>query len=273
MPWQSITRIIEIDSLGPLGEYGTFRGCLSDDWIITSPGPMARQRSGAFSSSLKAHGVKAIAVGELSEEWYLYSMAHPVSTLREILPNLNRYFPEDVSRKLLAKFKSPSKDAKEEEVLRLFGEVLSAGQVYLPARILVRDLLKHRFPALRYEIRWTPEEVRPLGMMLLQGSLILCKRLTVFIEGYVTHATDRYLWALRRPNLNPEQWDTANQWVEAFHQEMSVMIQFGNKYNHRQFLTLKEDRSVRWTSDGRWDELLNMADILPGEGPGVGYRL
>jgi hypothetical protein len=128
---------------------------------------MARQRSGAFSSSLKSHGVKAIAVGELSEEWYLYSIAHPVSTLREILPNLDRYFPEDVSRKLLAKFKSPGEDAKEEEISRLFGEVLSAGQIYLPTRILVRDLLKHKFPALRYEIKWTPEEARPLGMTLL----------------------------------------------------------------------------------------------------------
>jgi hypothetical protein len=51
------------------------------------------------------------------------------------------------------------------------------------------------------------------------------------------------------------------------------MIQLGNRYNHRQFLTLKEDQSIGWTSDGRWEELLNMADILPGEGPGIGYRL
>lgn len=268
--WQSITRIIETDSLG---EYGTFRGCLSSDWIITSPAPMARQRSGAFSSLLLTHGVKAIVIGELSEEWYLYSIAHPVSTLHDILPNLNRYFPEEVSHKLLAKFKGLGEGAKEEEFVRLFGEVLSVGQVYLPERILVRDLIKHKFPVLRYEIRWTPEEVRPFGTTLL-ALVDLLQKANCPVEGYVTHGTDRSLWALRKPNLNSTEWDTANRWVEAIHQELNVMSHLGNRYNHRQFLTLKEDKSIEWTSDERWDELMSMVDILPGEGTqGIKHRL
>ncbi|KAF5361734.1 hypothetical protein D9756_002143 [Leucocoprinus leucothites] len=101
VPWQSITRLIETDALGPLGQYGTFRGCLSPDWMITSPDPMVRQRSGAFSASLRAHGVKGIIIGDLMEEWYLYSIAHPISSTEDILPNLNRYFPDVVSRNLL----------------------------------------------------------------------------------------------------------------------------------------------------------------------------
>lgn len=90
----------------------------------------------------------------------------------------------------------------------------------------------------------------------------------------MTHATDRYLWALRRPNLNPKQWDTANRWVEAVHQELGNMAQVGNRYGHRQFLTLKEDQSIGWTSDERWEELMSMADVLSGErSQGLGSRL
>lgn len=159
--WQSITKVIETESLG---QYGTFRGCLSSDWIITSPGPMARQRSGAFTSSLKEHGVEGVVVGELTEEWYLYSIAHPISSPHDILPNLNRYFPDDISKNLLAKFGELGEDASEEEAIKLAGEVLSAGQVYLPVRLFVRDLVNNGYPTVRYQIRWTPEEVRPFGM-------------------------------------------------------------------------------------------------------------
>lgn len=126
---------------------------------------MTRQRSGMFSASLRAHGVKGIVIGDLTEEWYLYSIAHPISSPKDILPNLNRYLPEDVSRKLFDKIKRSARfrDREGNVAERLFGEVLSTGQVYLPGRILARDLLTNGFPVLRYEIRWTPEEVRPLG--------------------------------------------------------------------------------------------------------------
>lgn len=128
---------------------------------------MARQRSGAFSSSLKEHGVKGVVIGELTEEWYLYSIAHPISSPRDILPNLGRYFPDDTSKNLLAKFRELGEGASEAEVIKLFGEVLSAGQVYLPVRLFVRDLVDNGFPVVRYQIRWTPEEVRPLGVYLI----------------------------------------------------------------------------------------------------------
>ena len=129
---------------------------------------MARQRSGMFSASLRAHGVKGIVMGDLTEEWYLYSIAHPISSPKDILPNLSRYFPDDVSRKLLNRIERLArfKDEEDNVTIRLFGEVLSTGQVYLPGRILARDLLASGFPVLRYEIRWTPEEARPFGKIL-----------------------------------------------------------------------------------------------------------
>jgi hypothetical protein len=54
-------------------------------------------------------------------------------------------------------------DAGSEAVQRLYGEILSCGQVYLPVRILVRDLQKAGFPIFRYKIGWTPEQNRVEG--------------------------------------------------------------------------------------------------------------
>ncbi|KXN88001.1 hypothetical protein AN958_07813 [Leucoagaricus sp. SymC.cos] len=254
VPWQSITRIIETDSLGLLGQYGTFRSCLAPDWIITFPGPMARQRSGAFSASLRAHGIKGIITGDLTEEWYLYSIAHPISSPRDILPNLNRYFPDNVSKKLFERVGElfhwdgrgvGGSDDITTPAVRLFGEVLSAGQVYLPGRILARDLVANGFPVVRYEIRWAPEAIRPLG--------------------YVTHGTDRYLWALRKPNLDSRQWETANRWVETVQQELENVLLSGNTHSPSQVLALNEDQSIGWTSDKRWNEWMSLVDLLPGE--------
>ena len=89
--------------------------------------------------------------------------------------------------------------------------------------------------------------------------------LTDFSKDYVTHGTDRYLWALRRPNLNARQWNTAERWLEAVHQELRNVIQSGNAHASREVLTLKEDQSIGWTDDARYEEFMGLADILPGE--------
>ena len=60
VPPSDITNAIE-----HLESYGTFRGCLSDDWIITSHGQMERQRDGSFSRTLQARGVRYVVVGDL----------------------------------------------------------------------------------------------------------------------------------------------------------------------------------------------------------------
>ena len=53
-----------------------------------------------------------------------------------------------------------------ERAARVFGDVLAEGQVHLPVRLFARDMLAARFPLVRYEIRWTPEQLRPLGTRL-----------------------------------------------------------------------------------------------------------
>ena len=158
--WRSITELIDNKKLG---SYGTFRGCLDGIWLSNVPDPMAWQRTGNLARGLLEHGVRNVIIGDLSEEWYLYSIAHPIKHKQDIQENLQRYYPPDVVRGMIQLYGSPAHDAKVEELEMLFGVILSAAQVHLPVRLLHRDLLRAGYPTFRYTIKWTPEQARPNG--------------------------------------------------------------------------------------------------------------
>ncbi|KAF8638405.1 hypothetical protein AX17_002230 [Amanita inopinata Kibby_2008] len=232
VPWSGITKVIETDALGL--QYGTFRGCLSDDWMSVSPGPMERQRSGDFSRQLQARGVHSVIVGDVKDEWYLYSIAHPIRSPQDIRLNLQRYFPDDFVEKLLRCFKKLPDGATSEDAMTLFGEILSCGQVHLPVRLLHRDLYAAGFPVFRYEIEWTPKQLRRTG--------------------YVTHGTDRSLWALRIPSMTADQTALARNWLNRFFDEADALQEHGATRDVRTVLKLESDQVIRWSEDKRWDD-------------------
>jgi hypothetical protein len=123
---------------------------------------MVWQRTG-FAHSLREKGIRSILVGDLTEEWMLYSIAHPIETPRDILPNLERYYPREMVKKLTKHYPTLPENATSKESQKLFGEILSDSQVHLPVRMLVDHLHEANFPVLRYEIRWTPEQKRTEG--------------------------------------------------------------------------------------------------------------
>jgi len=151
LPAAAITRAIETDALGVA--LGTFRGAFEESWLAAEP--MAWQRTGGLARGLQAHGVRSLVLGDLAEEWYLYSIAHFVKDVRGIELNMERYYQEDIVRKMMPLYRSLPEGAPVAEVEKLFGEMLSEGQVYLPVRLLARDLLASGFPFVRYRIRWT----------------------------------------------------------------------------------------------------------------------
>jgi hypothetical protein len=136
---------------------GTFRAC--------SQAPhhdlMALQRNGIFEKRLREKGVRKIVVGEVLEEWYFYSLAHPINVPADVKTNLERYLPTDIVGKILDGEKL--KGLGKEELVKRFGEILSDWQIYLPVRLMKRDM-----PSLvaRYEIRWVPERLRKEGVWL-----------------------------------------------------------------------------------------------------------
>lgn len=161
VPAEDLMHVIETDAVGVYN--GTFRGCLDGSWMATDPDPMMWQRNGDFGRKLREKGVKAVTVGNVSDEWYLYSIAHPINNPADIVPNLSRYYPHSIVKALIAMYPTPPDTATPEELQRLFGEILSDGQVNAPVRLLARDLQGIGFPVLRYEIQWTPEQLRPKG--------------------------------------------------------------------------------------------------------------
>ncbi|KAF9233740.1 Alpha/Beta hydrolase protein [Melanogaster broomeanus] len=245
VPATALMRVIETDSVGV--ENGTYRGCLDGSWIPVSPDPMAWQRSGQLALKLREKGMTSIAIGDLSEEWYLYAIAHPVSGPRDVFPNILRYYPRPIVEGLVKKYRTLSESASAEEAARLMGDILSDAQVHLPVRMFMRDFQKVGFPVFRYEIRWTPEQLRPKGL--------------------VTHGTDRCFWALRVPSMNVPQKEVAVAWLDAIDKEFEILEREGKPTRAlNQALTLKENQTIAWEDDKRFAQLMEVAKVLPGEG-------
>ncbi|KAF9497822.1 carboxylesterase [Pleurotus eryngii] len=239
-PSTLITHVIETDAVGT--EFGTFRGCVDGKWIAESPDPMSWQRSGALAQGLREKGVKSVIIGDLTEEWYLYSIAHPVHQVQDIVPNLERYFSKDLVSRTIQLHRTLPSNSSQSEVQKLFGEILSNLQVHLPVRLFARDFMKAGFPILRYEIQWTPEQNRP--------------------EGYVTHGTDRLIWALRLPVLDPRQADIARRWLDTIAKE-TRNVQHGNlSGGAAKILILGKDGCLNWGHDGKWEDVMRLVEAL-----------
>ncbi|KAJ7579694.1 Alpha/Beta hydrolase protein [Mycena floridula] len=232
---ESICRVIETDALG--AEFGTFRACADDEFI---PSPMAWQKSPDFAPALRAKGIKSLVIGDLTEEWYLYSIACPIKSPDDIVPNLKRCYQDDLVEKMIKMYPS----ATPEESERRFGEILADWQVHLPVRLLAKDLFDAGFPVLRYEIRWTPEQNRA--------------------EGYVTHASDRALWALRLPNLEPDQVTIAHAWLDRIAAEVARLEAEDSPTAEsvKDILVLDTDKTIKWTVDSKWDAKLELESCL-----------
>jgi hypothetical protein len=86
----------------------------------------------------------------------------------------------------------------------------------------------------------------------------------IISSGYVTHGTDRVLWALRIPALEPNQVEVAKGWLNEVAEEVNRLI-YGPGPTRRdvhEMLTLKEDRSIGWTKDEKWDTLMKLEKVL-----------
>jgi hypothetical protein len=204
---------------------------------------MAWQRTGGLARGLLEHGVRNVIIGDLSEEWYLYSIAHPIKHKQDIQWNLERYYTSDVVQSMIELYGRPD-DAKVEELVKLFGVILSTAQVHLPVRLLHRDLLQAGYPTFRYAIQWTSEQARP--------------------NGYVTHGTDRALWAFR--GLTAPEEAVARAWLDAIDQATKQLeFRHPDKRDWKKILALQTDKQIEWTTDENWEDATKMRKLLPGE--------
>lgn len=78
----------------------------------------------------------------------------------------------------------------------------------------------------------------------------------------MTHGCDRLLWALRIPSLEISQVEVARLWLMKVAKEVEAMSSGKTRYNPRRILTLKEDMTIEWSDDTKWDELTKLHDTL-----------
>lgn len=82
----------------------------------------------------------------------------------------------------------------------------------------------------------------------------------------MTHGSDRSLWALAVPWLQPSQLEVATEWLDAIAMEVKNLKSDAKPVRAvREMLTLKEDRTIEWTVDSRWEDMMKLVTVLPGE--------
>jgi hypothetical protein len=84
--------------------------------------------------------------------------------------------------------------------------------------------------------------------------------------GYVTHATDRAIWALRLPVLDDAQTAVARAWLNVVNRAVQALEEGGiAKYAPGMVLALTKDRKIEWQDDQYWNQYMRLCSILPGE--------
>lgn len=233
-----------------MGVESTFRGVVGD-WVDADQ--MAFQASGALARGLAAAGVRAVILGDVRDEAHFYAGCHPCNTPSELLPNVARYYPLPTARALLASY-PPLSDISAPACQERLGRVLADGQVYLPVRLLARDLAAAGLPVVRYAIETV---VRALGT-----------------NGSVTHASDLPIQHLRMSAMDGEETRRALEWhalvraaVEpALHGDGSAFAQRSEDQ-----VLLMDERGTAWRHDWRWDTLRAAEAAVRPEGRALAH--
>ncbi|KAG7085378.1 hypothetical protein E1B28_002941 [Marasmius oreades] len=226
VPASKLCELIENDNLGEV-YHGTFRGAFDASWVPVDTDMMEYQRSGGLARNLLRKGVRHAVIGDLTEEWYLYSIAHePIKTKEDVKANLMRYYRKSEVDSMMVGREESTQGGWQ----RTFGEILSDWQVHLPVRKFAADMIKAGFPVLRYLIKWTPEAGREA------------------VEGYVTHGTDYSIWHYRLPVLEQGDVQIADAWLDRIDEELGKIDKREDLASMR-VLTLKEDKTIEWDAD------------------------
>lgn len=73
------------------------------------------------------------------------------------------------------------------------------------------------------------------------------------------------LWAFRTVSLLPDQIAVAKAWIDEIDKCMKAITSDRSAQRDvRQMLTLKEDKTIAWTDDGNWDNLMKLYDDIKG---------
>ena len=74
------------------------------------------------------------------------------------------------------------------------------------------------------------------------------------------------LWAFRVPVLQSSQVEVTRAWLTIIAAELQKLETEGKSSRGvKEILTLREDKTIEWMEDERWDGVIKKAKAFPGE--------
>lgn len=183
----------------------TFRA-VTDNYFI-SPDIVGDIKTGKFAEMMIKKGAR-ILNGEVDNELIKYSLLNTPQTIEELPLQVENYYPRKVVPALLdvygADKLNPQSEDFKEDLRKIYGAIISDGQVYSSARGLLSKLVENGFPQediFRYRVgfrsQWLDEHIDP--------------------KINVPHGCDISVWFYQlRAGYTPEEKAATNAWLKPY---------------------------------------------------------
>ncbi|KAF5971501.1 triacylglycerol lipase II precursor [Fusarium coicis] len=227
----------------------TFRP-VTDDLFIHS-GIFDYYRDGSFAREFKKRGLK-LYIGEVLDEDTLYAVTNPPDpNISSLQMQISNYYPPHVTDRLLKHYSLPQ--TKEKKAWQnIFGRIIADGQVRAPSRYLVDNLVRNGVDIknvwrylIAYRLSFITNEVAPASFG-------------------VSHAMDRPIWNYSITHEpTPVERDLMDAWIRdlrAFVNDEEGYV-FGTELT-TEYKVMQPQGTIAIERDGRWEELLQVMDIL-----------
>ncbi|KAF2020213.1 alpha/beta-hydrolase [Aaosphaeria arxii CBS 175.79] len=243
----------------PKLENHTFRPVTDDSFLHS--GMMEYLKSKEFANEFQSRGYK-ILIGEVANEETLYSVYNSPTepSIESLKLQVMNYYSPNVTERAIQRYQLPQSD-KLEDWKKVFGNIISDGQVRAPSRSLVKGLSLNgvrihdiwRYQ-ISYRLSFIDDKVAPMSFG-------------------VAHAMDKPFWNFSISyGPTPQERQLMEDWIQilcAFVND-DGSYDFGTKsVRDMKVITPAGDIVVR--EDERWDELIEIGGIFSGEegrGPG-----
>ncbi|KAG7087451.1 hypothetical protein E1B28_013417 [Marasmius oreades] len=214
--------------------------------------------AGDFGREFKARQLQLL-IGEVRDEETLYRQTNPPHDLETLYIEVGNYYSPPVTRMMVDAYLNrkvhkegahPDPDPKIDFWKKIFGDIISDGQVRAPTRLLVRQLVGAGVPLSsirRYMINWRPSFVDSQAPKELG----------------VSHALDRPIWnfsVMHGPT--PKEESTMRAWirdlVDFVHGQQT---DYGTR-DVSEHKVLRPDGTIGVEKDTKWDYLVTVADEM-----------
>ncbi|KAF9260463.1 alpha/beta-hydrolase [Marasmius fiardii PR-910] len=217
-----------------------------------------RYLAGDFARQFKDRQLQ-LFIGEVRDEETLYRQTNPPHDLDSLYIEVGNYYSPPVTRKMIDAYlnrkvhKEGAHSDPDPEIdfwKKIFGDIISDGQVRAPSRLLVRQLIGAGVPLSsirRYMINWRPSFVDARAPK----------------EFGVSHAIDKPIWnfsVMHGPTAKEES--TMRAWIKDL---VDFVHDRQTDYGTRdisEHKVLRPDGTIGVEKDAKWDYLVGVADEM-----------